>query len=442
MNLNDKTIDTRLSALRDVSVVLDTASPLRRVLVWVVTCVFRIMPAPMKKWLAGTVPGNSAAQLTAHLHLDLDQQLLLRYNRTKRLPSDFPAVRYLTHSRAAMSRDAGLVAGLSPRMAATLDLQMRDPDDAHAASVPGRLYIPSTEGEGEAAGAGLMVYFHGGGWVQGSIASHEGLCQMLAHGSGMRVLSVEYRLAPEHPFPAPLEDAWTAYRYAHSQRQHLSNGGPLVLAGDSAGGNLAAVVAMRAAQRRCPADAQLLLYPVTDLARAGEQTSRCTFGEGFFLTRDNMQFYEDCYVSDGECGILSFAMYGSVVLSLLPSSCPRVTANLPNPNSHAPAPAPAVSADRRDPEISPAYMDASQAARLPPALVITAGYDVLRDEGRDYAQMLQQAGVRAVWLNFEDCIHGFLNFGCTERARVGMLEVCAALRGLLLCAQPQTAPAE
>lgn len=327
--------------------------------------------------------------MSAHLILDLDQQLLLRYSRSKRVPPDFPAVRHLPHSRAAMSRDAGLVAGPAAQMAVTMDLLMSRPGTDSAAEdeeVPGRLYVPSTEGSGL---GGLMVYFHGGGWVQGSVASHEGLCQALAHRLGMRVLSVEYRLAPEHVFPAPLEDAWAAYKYAHSNRCSLTggsgSGGPLVLAGDSAGGNLAAVVALRAAKAGCAADAQLLLYPVTDLVE--QQPSRLAFAEGFFLTRSNMQFYQDCYVPVG--------------------------------------------VDKRDPEVSPAYMDERSAMRLPRALVVTAGYDVLRDEGKMYYEKLQRAGVRAAYLNCEGCIHGFLNFGCTLRARSELGRVCAALQGLL-----------
>lgn len=235
---------------------------------------------------------------------------------------------------------------------ARLQLLFGEPDpvesveDADAGGVPARIYDPG----GSSAG---VVYFHGGGWVIGSLESHDKLCRTLAARSRCTLLSVDYRLAPEHPHPAAVQDAWTATQWAAERWS------PLAVAGDSAGGNLAAVTALRARDEGLPLVHQVLIYPVTDCDL--DTRSYQEHGVDTTLTLPTMQWYWDQYVAD--------------------------------------------SSARTDPEISP--LRSPDLAGVAPALVITAEYDPLCDEGEAYASRLADAGVPVTLSRYEGQMHGF-----------------------------------
>jgi acetyl esterase len=242
--------------------------------------------------------------------------------------------------------------------------------DVVADGVPARLYVPA----GAAADSPLLVYYHGGGWVQGSVQTHDAGCRWLSVASGVRVLSVDYRLAPEHPFPAAVEDAVRAYGWAAREFP----GAGLAVGGDSAGGNLAAVVALTARDDETLPDAvfQLLLYPVTDLGAQAE--SYRTFASGYLLTARGMEWFSGKYAPDGD-----------------------------------------------DWRASP--LRAASFAGLPPAYVATCIPDVLRDEGEAYAAALRAAGVR-VATQRHDQVHGFFNMTAARSAQRAVLQVAGALR--------------
>jgi acetyl esterase len=219
-------------------------------------------------------------------------------------------------------------------------------------SVPGRFYRA-----GESAAA-VLVYLHGGGWVLGDLEGHDPLCRLLASRANVDVLNVDYRLAPEHRFPAGLDDAFAATRWA---AENLADGRPLVVAGDSSGGNLAAAVALRARDEHGPEVAlQVLLYPVLDhdLATASYQR----VGDGHLLLRDDMAWFFGHYV--------------------------------PEP------------ADRGNPYVSP--LRAPELSGVAPGYLVLGGYDPLVDEGLAYATRLQDADVPVQTRTYEGMLHGFL----------------------------------
>jgi acetyl esterase len=231
--------------------------------------------------------------------------------------------------------------------------------DVDAGGVPARLYRPSTE-----QGLGLLVYLHGGGWVLGSLDTHDNLARSLADESGCAVLSVAYRLAPEHPFPSGLEDAFTAVRWAHANAEALGcDPDRLAIGGDSAGANLAAVVTQGGTP---PCRFQLLVYPVTD-AR-GVSASHEAYKEGYWLTEAGMGWFVDHYLSGGE---------GSI----------------------------------DDPRVSPLLATDEALTGSPPTLVITAEFDPLRDEGEAYAARLRSLGVPAEVTRYDGMFHGFFSLG-------------------------------
>jgi acetyl esterase len=226
-----------------------------------------------------------------------------------------------------------------------------------------------------------LVYFHGGGWTIGDIDTHDVLCRELAIGARCVVVSVDYRLAPEYPFPAAVEDCFAATRYVADNAAKL-NIGSIAVGGDSAGGNLAATVSLLARDAGGPAIAfQLLIYPATDQRLATPSHERNA--QGFLLTRDAIDYFRRAY--------------------------------LPNQR------------DWTDWRASPLL--AKSHANLPPALVITAGYDPLLDEGRAYAERLRAAGVRVDYREYPDMVHGFILFGgVLDTAKVAVADCCAALR--------------
>ncbi len=197
-------------------------------------------------------------------------------------------------ARARSRRDTAATAARPPiPMARVAALEI----PGHGGLLPARLYVPF--GPAPAAPTPLTVYFHGGGWVVGDLDSHDGVCRFLATAAGTAVLSVDYRLAPEHPFPAAVEDAWASFAWAIANAAELgADPTRIAVAGDSAGGNLAAVVSLlaRAGGGQLPA-MQLLIYPPTD--SAGDLPSRELFREGFMLTRNDMETFERHYLPPG-----------------------------------------------------------------------------------------------------------------------------------------------
>lgn len=236
-----------------------------------------------------------------------------------------------------------------------------------AGAVPLRLY----RGIGCAESAApALVYFHGGGWVLGNCDTHDTICRWIANLSQGVVLSVDYRLAPEHPFPAAIEDAMAAIRHVAAEAQPLGiDPGAIAVGGDSAGGNIAAVMALLARDGALPPlDFQMLFYPVTDVS-AGQE-SYATRAEGYGLTTAAMRWYHRLYLSD-----------------------------------------PAQAADWR---VSP--LRAPSLADVAAAFVLTAGYDPLHDEARDYAMRLRAAGVPVQLDENPAQIHGFLSMDRFVRA--------------------------
>jgi acetyl esterase len=222
-----------------------------------------------------------------------------------------------------------------------------------------------------------LVYFHGGGWVVGDPDTHDVLCRQLANGARCAVYSVDYRLAPEYPFPAALEDCVSATRFVASRHKIVAVGG------DSAGGNLAAAVALLARDQDGPRIAfQLLIYPVVD-QRMGHASIRRN-GEGYILTKKAIEICRSMY--------------------------------LPN------------EADYLDWRASPLL--AKSLAGLPPAYVITAGYDPLLDEGCAYAERMAKEGVEVAYREYPDMVHGFILFGgVLDTANAAVAECCEKLRG-------------
>jgi acetyl esterase len=252
--------------------------------------------------------------------------------------------------------------------------------DLDAGGVPARLYRPD-----DRPGLGLVVFFHGGGWVLGSLDSHDAVCRALANGSGHAVLSVDYRLAPEHPFPAGLDDAVAATRWAHAHATELGcDPARLAVGGDSAGANLAAVVAQLAP---VPLVHQLLVYPVTDCTRA--HPSYLQNADGPFLTRDGMGWFIDHYLSGGD---------GTI----------------------------------DDPLVSPLFAPDHMLAATPPAFVLTAEHDPLRDEGDAYAARLAAAGVPTSHLRVSGMFHGFFSLAdFLDDGRIAHAAAAAAVRAAL-----------
>ncbi len=249
-----------------------------------------------------------------------------------------------------------------------------------AGNVPVRVYAPDADAAGPP-----VVFLHGGGWVIGNLDTHDGAARKLANASGCTVVSVDYRLAPENPFPAAAEDCYAAAQWVSDHAEQLgARPGPIALVGDSAGGNLAAVTALMARDRSGPEVAQqVLVYPVIDCDF--ERPSFLENAEGYLLTRDVMMWFWDQYVPD--------------------------------------------ESRRRDPYVRPLSADL---AGLPPALVITAEYDPLRDEGEAYAESLQAAGVKVTCTRYDGMIHGFFSFAdFVDKAKEAMGQAGAALRGAL-----------
>jgi acetyl esterase len=249
--------------------------------------------------------------------------------------------------------------------AAAADVGVRDLTVAGAAGpLLARHYTPRDPVGAEGLRP-LLVFFHGGGFVIGDIETHDALCRLICRDAEVHVLSVDYRLAPEHKAPAAVEDAYAAYRWAVAHVGELgADPARIAVGGDSAGGNLATVVAQLARIQGAPLPAfQLLIYPVTNFSTGTR--SKTLFADGFFLTKKDMDWCQAHYLGDAAI-------------------------------------------DASDPRSSPLLAD--DLAGLPPALVVTGGFDPLRDEGNQYAEAMAAAGVPVDHRQFGSLVHGFANF--------------------------------
>ena len=281
-------------------------------------------------------------------------------------------------ARRVMEEGAGPLFGPVDAVGAVVDRAVPGP----AGPVRVRVYEPP----GAARPRPLLVYFHGGGWVIGGLDTHDGVCRTLATRTPCVVMAVDYRLAPEHRFPAAVEDAWAATAWAAEHAASLgADPARVAVGGDSAGGNLAAVVALRARDWGLPLALQLLVYPVMD--HRFDRPSYREFASGYGMSREDMLWYWGHYLgADGDGAHL---------------------------------------------EASP--VRAADLAGVAPALVITAEYDVLRDEGEDYVSRLHDAGVSVTLSRYEGLIHGFFRMpGTIARANEALDEAAAALAAAFL----------
>lgn len=251
-----------------------------------------------------------------------------------------------------------------------------------AGSIRARHYRPPTEGP-----APLLVFYHGGGWAIGDLDTHDALCRLTCRDAATHVLSIDYRLAPENPAPAAVEDAYTAFQWACEHAEELgATPGRVAVGGDSAGGNLAAVVSQRARDEGGPAPVlQWLIYPRTDFTARTRSLS--LFARGFLLTKRDIDWFTAQYLR--KSGL-----------------------------------------DMKDPRISPAL--AGSLSGLAPALIAVAGFDPLRDEGQDYAAALRAAGTEVDLRCLGSLTHGFANlFQLGGDSAVGTAELISALRAHL-----------
>ncbi|MEQ4523928.1 alpha/beta hydrolase [Nocardioides kribbensis] len=305
--------------------------------------------------------------------LAVDTQLMLKLQK---LSGDPPIETMAFPDGRVQARVQTAMAGGKQPIGAVRDLEV--------AGLPARLYTPRARVSVAVRQppAPLLVFFHGGGFFFGDLDTHDATCRILAERGEALVLAVDYRLAPEHRFPAAYDDAVAAYRWAVEHVEELGvDRDRIAVGGDSAGGNLAAGVALEAARSGLPCAFQLLVYPATDATRATE--SLRLFGAGFYLSAEFMELANDSYMTEG--------------------------------------------LDPRDPRLSPAYADVPEG--VAPAYVCTAGFDPLRDEGEAYARKLSDAGVTVELKRFEDQIHSFFNIvGVGRSSRAAVAEIADRLR--------------
>ncbi len=264
-----------------------------------------------------------------------------------------------------------------PEIASATALQCTGPHGA----IPLLLYKPLAAGEP----LPVLVYFHGGGWTIGDLQTHDVLCRQLCAASGCAVLAVDYRLAPEHRFPAAVDDSLAATRFVQAEAAALGlRADRIAVGGDSAGGNLAAVVSLLLRDAGTPVAYQLLIYPATD--QRAQAPSHRTNGQGYLLTSDSVTYFRGHYT--------------------------------PEPAQHDDW--------RASPLLAP------DLKHLPPALVLTAGFDPLRDEGRQYADALSAAGNRVQYVCFERQVHGFITMSkVIDEARTAVALCAAVLKDAL-----------
>ena len=329
--------------------------------------IFGSLPAATRRRLAGppaVVDGEP---------LDPDLQLLLRLERmTIAGTPAAPVQRRREHQDVATALVGGRrQAGVAAR-ALVIDRTAGEP-------LAARLYVP----DGLPIGSPLLVYLHGGGWVTGSLNSHDAVCGLLAARAGVRVLAVDYRLAPEHPFPAAVDDAVAGLRYARAHAADVdADPRAIALGGDSSGANLAAVAAHLAVRAGEPGpDRLLLFYPPCDAVN--RTASRDLFADGFLLTEADIVWFRDHYIP--------------------------------------------VVRDQGDPRAS--ILLADDLTGMPPTHLVTAGFDPLRDEGEMFGRRLAEAGVPVTVRREPDLVHGFVNMiGLSARCRAAVADAAVTLR--------------
>ena len=307
---------------------------------------------------------------TPHGRLDVEVALILKLAPKAPPPGSVSAAQFRQGMRSAAIRFQG-------RPVPILHVEDRS-IPGPLGGIPIRVYRPSDETK-----LPIVIYYHGGGFTAGDLDTHDGLCRRLSKRSGAIVVSVAYRLAPEHVFPAAVEDAYAALEWAAQKGGEISGDpGRIAVAGDSAGGNLAAVMALKSRDLNGPKIAlQVLYYPAMNMADSRTQSME-DFAEGYLLTRAQVQFFNNQYVP--------------------------------------------VTADRSLPYASPLL--APDHRGLAPALIITAGFDPLSDSGEEYARELAEAGVPNHLSRYEGVVHGFLSFPLVRKADTAIEESTAALR--------------
>lgn len=337
------------------------------------------LPAPVRRLITGPPITLDGQRLHPQAQLLLKLQRLSGEDWTTTTP---------TANRTALTRSSAMVGGPAIEGVTTRPVLI----PRAGGDLPARFYQPV----GLADGSPLLIFYHGGGWVSGDLESHDNLCRFLAVEAGVRVLAVDYRLAPEHPFPAAVDDAMTAFTYAVEHAAELGvDPDRIALGGDSAGGNLAAVTALQAARAGGPKPVfLLLLYPGVDASV--RRRSRELFGQGFFLTDEKMDWFLDHYAPEQSV--------------------------------------------RMDPRLS--VLLAEDLGGLPPTYLATAGFDPLRDEGEAFAEKLAQAGVPVVLRRYEGLFHGYANIlGVGGIFREAVSEAVGSLRtGLALANARQEVP--
>jgi acetyl esterase len=344
-------------------------SLMAKVPVWVQALVVRLLfwlPRPLRRLITGPAVRADGQQLSS------DMQLLLRILSLQNHTLTGGAIE---QAREMLDEATAIVSGPPIEPVEARDVTL----PTGAGPLSARLYTPP----GCPQRSPLLVFYHGGGFALGSLASHDQPCRFLAQRAGLRVLSVDYRLAPENPFPAAVEDAEAAWSYIATHATEFSaDPAAIAVGGDSAGGNLAAVVAHRASGSGGPRPCFVLsIYPVTDVAGGGR--SRELFPEGFFLTGEDLEVFTNWYFPD------------------------RSRAG--------------------DPKAS--ILRAEDLSGMPPTYVATNGFDPLRDEGEAFARKLAEQGVPVVARRYGDMIHGWVNFlGVGTRPAEAMAELAAALR--------------
>jgi len=290
-----------------------------------------------------------------------------------------PAIETLSPGEARQAAIDALkaVAGQPEEIGRVEDLRIPHPERP----IPIRIYSPAAEGPSP-----CLVYFHGGGWVLCDLDTHDAVCRAIARRAGAVVVAVDYRLSPEHKFPAAVEDCFAATQWVAANAARLAvDPRRIAVGGDSAGGNLSAVMCLKSRDEGSPALAlQVLVYPVTNLASFDTPSYR-EFAEGYYLTRAEMEWFRGHYLARSE--------------------------------------------DARSPYASPLL--APELRGLPPALVITAECDTLRDEGEAYAKRLAEAGVEVTCTRYGGMIHPFFSLGGVfSQGRRAIEQVAAAVRGL------------
>ena len=304
--------------------------------------------------------------------MDPKAQIVGEFVKSIRVPGYFPPLPELRQQLRTM---VTLMDEPAPALARVEDVRIPGP----AGEIPARLYAPTAGG----APLPTVAYFHGGGWVQGDLETHHGLCARLAKHAGALVVAVDYRLAPEHKFPAAVEDCLAAYRWLRARGRDLgADPARVAVAGDSAGGNLSAVVSQLAASGDVSVPTcQALIYPAVDFSL--ETDSHRELVDGHVIPRDRILWYGEQYLRS--------------------------------------------EADKKDLRASPLL--APSLVGQPPTLLVTAGFDPLRDEGRAYGDRLREAGVDVVYREYPGQIHAFVSL--TKAIPQGMtctLEVAEYLR--------------